>query len=448
VTRDPKLLKFLQELGSHPILKSGKIILFTESKETAEYLTRDINQKFSGQAFCFHGGSSEGARQTVIDNFDAKARNPKDDYRILVTTEVLSEGVNLHRANIVINYDLPWNPTRMMQRVGRINRVDTRFDAIYTFNFFPTRQANDEIKLKEAAEAKIHAFLTLLGGDAALLTDGEPIASHELFNRLISSKSLTGEDEGETSELKYLSLIKRIRDTDADLFEKIKRLPKKGRSAKSAMSLRGGVLPPKQSPADDEIASLAEERSLAMTSSALVTYFRKGKAQKFFRANASGQADELDFLTAAALLESAADEQKQKIPEAYFSLLDQNKDAFLYATSADSAEPQARKGQESGVKVLKLLKMTFKNTRQLTEEQEEYLKKVMAQMEEGALPQQTVRSAHKALQELGSEQLNPLKVLAVLQTHVPARLLESHYAEGNPRSAGKREVILSMYLVE
>ena len=155
----------------------------------------------------------------VIDNFDAKVRHKKDDYRILVSTEVLSEGVNLHRANVVINYDIPWNPTRMMQRVGRINRVDTPFDRIYTFNFFPTRQSNDQIKLKEAAEAKINAFLTLLGGDATLLTEGEPIGSHELFNRLLSIKSITGEDDGEESELKYLHLIKTIRDKDPALFD-------------------------------------------------------------------------------------------------------------------------------------------------------------------------------------------------------------------------------------
>ncbi|MEZ4517478.1 MAG: hypothetical protein R3C44_11815 [Chloroflexota bacterium] len=71
----------------------------------------------------------------------------------------------------------------MMQRVGRINRVDTTFETIYTFNFFPTQQTNDELKLKEAAEAKINAFLTLLRGDAALLTEGEAIGSHELFNQ-------------------------------------------------------------------------------------------------------------------------------------------------------------------------------------------------------------------------------------------------------------------------
>ena len=105
----------------------------------------------------FTAASGEATRDRVIENFDARVRHPKDEYRI-VSTEVLSEGVNLHRSNTVINYDIPWNPTRMMQRVGRINRVDTKFSDIYTFNFFPTKQSNDQIKLREAAEAKINAF--------------------------------------------------------------------------------------------------------------------------------------------------------------------------------------------------------------------------------------------------------------------------------------------------
>lgn len=419
IDRDPKLLKFLHELGKNKTLKDSKIILFTESKETAEYLTREINKKFKGQAICFNGSSGEGIRDIVIKNFDAKAKRQHNDYRILIATEVLSEGVNLHRANVVINYDIPWNPTRMMQRVGRINRVDTQFDTIYTYNFFPTAQSNNEIKLREAAEAKINAFLTLLGGDAALLTEGEPVGSHELFSRLVSKKTIIGEDEGENSELKYLTLIKGIRDNDPDLFERIKKMPKKARSAKT--SLR--------------------------TPKSLVTYLRKGKVQKFFAANNNLQSEELDFISAAELLECEPDEKKQKLPEAYFELLDKNKDAFVYATTEDGVELIPRRGgRDASAKLLRLLKAIFKNTKQLTEDQEIYLKKVMTQLEEGGLPKQTVSTAEKAVEKLGNEALNQFKVLAVLQTNIPDRLLESHYAEENPRSAGKREVILSMYL--
>jgi superfamily II DNA or RNA helicase len=427
VSRDPKLLTLLDQLSSNKHLKQNKLILFTESKETAEYLTGHINHKHPSQALCFHGGSGESTRDLVIQNFDAKARKQKDDYRILVSTEVLSEGVNLHRSNVVINYDIPWNPTRLMQRVGRINRVDTKFDTIYTFNFFPTRQANDEIKLKEAAEAKINAFLTLLGGDAALLTEGEPVGSHELFNRLVSKKTVTGEDEGETSELKYLTLIKGIRDNQPDLFEKIKRLPKKARSGKQT-TLTPAPLP------------LGEGKG------ALVTYFRRGKIQKFFLAANETEAVELDFITAADLLESAASDQRQKLPEAYFELLDKNKEAFIHATTEGMIEVQVRKGKDSAHQILKILKAVFKNMQPLTDEQELYAQTILAKLEEGGLPKQTTKMTLNALNALGNQMVNPLKALAVLQTNIPARLLESHYAERNPQTQGKREVILSMYL--
>ncbi|HDP99362.1 MAG TPA: helicase [bacterium] len=417
IRRDPKLLTFLEELSTNEILQN-KLIVFSESKETAEYLAKNINVKFADTALCFTGGSGEATRDKVINNFDAKVRHPRDDYRILVSTEVLSEGVNLHRSNVVVNYDIPWNPTRMMQRVGRINRVDTTFDKIYTFNFFPTEQSNDQIKLKEAAEAKINAFLTLLGGDAALLTEGEPVSSHELFNRLISKKTLIGEQETEESELKYLHVIKDVRDKNPDLFEKIKRLPKKARTAKTDVEHQGS----------------------------LVTYFRRGKLQKFFIADNSPAAQELDFMSAATILESTIDAEKQKLPERFFDLLDKNKEAFVYTTIEELVEPLKRRGRDSAAQVLKFLKATLKNTQRFTDEQEHYLKQVIAQLKEGGLPKQTAKETLKALKALKQDLLNPFKVLGTLQSHIPERFLHEHYAEQNPRSFGKREVILSMYL--
>ena len=202
----------------------------------------------------------------------------------------------------------------MMQRVGRINRADTSFDVIHTFNFFPTTQSNDQIKLKEAAESKINAFLTLLGGDAELLTEGEPIGSHELFNRLISKKTLEGDDEAEESELKYLQVIRDIREKDADLFEKIKYLPKKARTAKQNNAIAG----------------------------ALITYFRRGKLQKFFMAQVKQAAEELDFMTAAGLLESQPGEKRKKLPGEMYDLLDSNKEVFIIATTEEMAEPRKR----------------------------------------------------------------------------------------------------------
>ena len=363
-------------------------------------------------------GSSETIRDKVTLNFDARARKPKDDYMILVSTEVLSEGVNLHRSNVVINYDIPWNPTRMMQRVGRINRIDTKFDKIYTFNFFPTIQSEDEIRLRKTAESKINAFLTLLGGDAAILTEGEPVSSHELFNRLISKETISGEEQIEESELKYLNVVKDIRDKNPQLFEKIKRLPQKARSAKENKEFAGSLL----------------------------TYFRLGKLQKFFMVNKSQEPQEIDFITAAKVFECSLNEKKQNLSKDFYELLDKNKRAFIDATTEELLMTEHRRGRDSGAQILKILKATLKNSMKLTDEQEDYLKKVIRQLEEGAIPKQTTKKTLKALNNLKSDLTNPLKVLAVVQHTIPERLLESHYAEHPPRFSGKREVILSLYL--
>ena len=419
IERDPKLDLFLEMLKSDKILKKNKLVIFTESKETAEYLAEKLTEKSSETVICFTGASEYSVRNKVIENFDAKALDPKDDYRILVATEILSEGVNLHRSNVVINYDIPWNPTRMMQRVGRINRIDTKFNKIYTYNFFPTKQSNDQIKLKEAAEAKINAFLTLLGGDAALLTEGEPVGSHELFNKLISKQTITGEEGSNESELKYLKKIKEIRDNEPKLFEKIKRLPKKARTAK----------------ANEKFANN------------LITYFRAGKLQKFYMADDFNESAELDFMSAASLIESDMNEKKQNIRKNIYELLDKNKNAFILATNEENVEPQTGRGKDSASNIIKILKLTLKDSMKFTDDQESYIRKVITQLNEGGLPKQTIKEALKTLNSLGNEMQNPFKVLAVIQKNIPEKLLNPHYAENNPLLSGKREVILSVYLI-
>jgi superfamily II DNA/RNA helicase len=416
IDRDPKLLQFLDILSSHPILKKNKLIVFTESKETADYLNENLKKY---KVLKFTGESSEVIRKQVIDNFDPKAHSPRDDFRILISTEVLSEGVNLHKSNVVINYDIPWNPTRMMQRVGRINRVDTSFDKIYTFNFFPSKQSNDLIKLKEAAAAKIHAFISLLGNDARLLTENEEIESHELFNRLTSKEAIIGEDERQESELKYLKIIKDIREDHPDLFARIKSLPKKARTAR-----------------------IYEQKT-----NTLLTYFRKGKLQKFFMSALQKESQELDFITAAKTLEVKEDTKREKISSNFYDLLEKNKEAFEFATEEEMQEIKLTGGRESASQVLKILKAISKDTRKFTEEQEDYLKIVIQKIREGALPKQTTKILLVELNNELKETISSLKILAILQKNVAPEFLKEHLSESAAQTSGPREVILSEYLI-
>lgn len=98
----------------------------------------------------YSGQSSPALKVEIEDSFNPKFKSKDNDkYDIMITTDVLAEGINLHRANVLVNYDLPWNPTRIMQRVGRINRVGTEHDRIFVFNFFPTAQSKKQMPLEE-----------------------------------------------------------------------------------------------------------------------------------------------------------------------------------------------------------------------------------------------------------------------------------------------------------
>jgi hypothetical protein len=178
----------------------------------------------------------------------------------------------------------------------------------------------------------------------------------------------------------------------------------------------------------------------------LITYFRRRKLQKFFKADHRPEAEELDFITAARLLDSAPDEAKKNLPEQFYGLLDKNKAAFIFATTEELPQQRQKGGRDSAANILRILKATLKNTQKLTDDQELYLKKVLTQLEEGGLPKQTAKKTLNALNNLKNEIINPFKVLAVLQTNIPAKLLEGHYAEKNPAVFAKREVILSLYL--
>jgi superfamily II DNA/RNA helicase/HKD family nuclease len=431
---DPKIKKVISLLESDDILKESKLIVFTESKETGDYLYDNLSKRFGKTVLSFSGASGAAVKEQVIDNFDARARNPKDDYRILVTTEVLSEGVNLHRSNVVINYDIPWNPTRVIQRVGRINRVDTKFDKIYTYNFFPTTQAESEIGLKAAAEAKINAFIEMLGADARLLTDGEPIQSFELFNRLSSKKFITGEDEAEDSELRYLKIIRDIRDNNPDLFEKIKRLPKKARTAKKVESLKLKV----QSSENDVIA---RSEATKQSQNSVLTFFRKGKLRKTFLAD-KNNVEEVDFFRAAEILKADKDTPKEAMQKDFYDYLDRNKREFESATADEVRQLKSPGSRSYESKLLQTIK-AIKAYTGFTEGDEDYLNRLLKITEEGALPKQTAR---KLINTIAGER-DPLKILSVLRGGIPQEFFKEHISETAAETSGPREVILSEYLI-
>jgi len=419
VDNDPKLETFVKFLNSKKHLKENKLIVFTESKETAEYLESKLNPLFNNKVISYSSVSTEAVRERIIDNFDPASKSKKSDVRILISTEVLSEGVNLNRSNVVINYDIPWNPIRMMQRVGRINRVGKNlpFDEIYTYNFFPAGPIDEKISLIAAAEVKIQSFIEMLGNDAKLLTD-EDVKSHELFRRLNSKEILMGEEETDDPELEWLIKLREIRDNNPKLFEQIKRLPKKSRTIKKNASEKG-----------------------------LFTFFRKGKLRKLYHNNGV-LINEIDFEEAIKLLKAEeSKKQKSVFTAEFYKLLEENTTEFKnFFISEDISQTGGSKGHEGKLK--KIIKAMLKKPDGLTDEDEDYLQKILNIIQDGAIPKETLKRINNSLKKV---EINNLKILTKIKTIVPdnSELFKEAYASFAGNVEGPREVILSeMFLNE
>lgn len=155
ITYDPKLDVFINkylknELFDKSINDEGKLVIFSESKETTRYLSEALRKNGFDRILTVQSDNRNDKMPLLEANFDANYKGEKkNDYNIVISTEVLAEGVNLHRANVIVNYDTPWNSTRLMQRIGRVNRIGSTAKEVHIFNFFPTAKVNNDIELEK-----------------------------------------------------------------------------------------------------------------------------------------------------------------------------------------------------------------------------------------------------------------------------------------------------------
>ena len=252
----------------------------------------------------------------------------------------MAEGINLHRANVLVNYDLPWNPTRIMQRVGRINRVGTEYDRIYVFNFFPTAQSKKQMQLEERILEKLQAFHDTLGEDFKYLSDDEEVSSKKLFSDLTSD--LDGEEESTNPELAYLAIIRQIRDNDPKLFSMIKRLPKKAKAGKS---------------------------SEKVSEDSTVTFIRQGALKTFF-ISSEAETKQLSFMQAIDLIKAEPDDAKVSVSSKFYEHFDSNSTHQMLVARKSSGKNVVI-GNDA--KIIRLLK-AMKTEPRLTDDQSRQLR--------------------------------------------------------------------------
>jgi len=232
---DPKMDVFIDKLNKTFLLEklnpSGKLVIFTESKETAQYIAGNLKQKGYTKILQVDASNQKTLENTITENFDANYEDGvedkwKFDFDIIITTEVLAEGINLHRSNTILNYDVPWNSTRLMQRIGRVNRIGTKAKHIYVYNFYPTDQAENQIRLSNTALKKLQAFHSAFGEDNKIYSLLEEVGEGALYGSQIK--------EEESEILIYLNELRDFKKEHPKEFKKIFKLPARSRAGRKS----------------------------------------------------------------------------------------------------------------------------------------------------------------------------------------------------------------------
>lgn len=340
---DPKLDKFIlllkEELFDKKKNVTGKLVVFSESVDTLKYLKDELERKLKRKDILFVSAANRKAvKDDINKNFDANYKGDKlDVYNIILTSDVLAEGVNLHRSNIIVNYDSPWNATRLMQRIGRVNRIGSVADNIYNYMFYPSEEGNDQIGLYQNALLKLQGFHTALGEDAQIYTRQEILHDFKLF------------DENVRDNIdKQLEMLREVRNLYADepeLYKKIKELPIKSRTVRKE-----------------------ENRKLGVEPKTSIVYISKGLKSQFYKVVGDGSPEKLEFVEAAEILRADRSELTgnfDAVKDIHYKHVEKAFNSYIQDDEKDNAAPTlAARRNDNGTKALALirqLKRAYRN---------------------------------------------------------------------------------------
>lgn len=200
---DRKLTALKELFVKDEVFEKGgkKAVIFTQFVDTAEYLDQELKDDLKDKEIrLLTGASDPKLREKIIKEFAPRANKAayiEKESDLLISTDVLSEGQNLQDANYVVNYDLPWNPMKIVQRVGRVDRLGSDYEYVTAAVFLPEKQLEDILGLLEKLETKIQKASQTVGVEATIL--------------------------GEKENPKNFNAVARIRKEDQSLIDEIER---------------------------------------------------------------------------------------------------------------------------------------------------------------------------------------------------------------------------------
>ena len=285
-----------------------KIIVFTEFADTANYLGDALKDENLGVMRYTSKDSSRANKEAIRANFDAgyKADFQKDDFQVLIATDAISEGYNLHRAGAIFNYDIPYNPTRVIQRIGRINRINKKmFNELYIYNYFPTDVGESETRTKEISSLKMAMIHAIMGEDTKVLTKYENPKSYfvEQYRREIQRSETVSWDT------RYKDELNKLKGTD--IYNEAINIPHRARTGREVgKPLRGVLMFGKKG--NDYIFKICDETlsPISLTAEEALSLFEAARDEKCFET--SDNFDRVYQVTKSSLFSSDVSDTNEK----------------------------------------------------------------------------------------------------------------------------------------
>lgn len=174
--RDDKLHKLLELVNS----KQEKLLIFTESSVTAKYIYEYLNKNVTNRRIAqLDSSSGKNVIQESVQRFAPEFNEAKYDLNeqieILISTDILAEGLNLQACRVIINYDFHWNPVRLIQRIGRIDRLGSKHKMIEVYNFLTAPDVEDRFLLLQIVRNRINTIRKIVGTGSRVLESNEPL---------------------------------------------------------------------------------------------------------------------------------------------------------------------------------------------------------------------------------------------------------------------------------
>ena len=243
---NPQVDQKLNELeallnGTH---RKDKVVVFTQYSDTANYVFHQLKKRGFAHIEKVTGGTKSPT--DVVDRFSPISNkadvSTENELRVLIATDVLSEGQNLQDAHVIVNYDLPWAIIRLIQRAGRVDRIDQSSEQIYCYSFFPADKVEEIINLRTRLNARINENAGIVGSDEVFF-EGNEQNLRDMYNEKSGSLDEDEDDVDVDLGSQAFQIWKNATDANPDLKRIIPEIPNIAYSTKKAnTALEDGVI--------------------------------------------------------------------------------------------------------------------------------------------------------------------------------------------------------------